>query len=130
MVKQFPQLGIQIPDTLLPKDSIDPQKWAVIACDQFTSEPEYWHKVETLVGDAPSTLHIILPEVYLGKQDEETHMHEVLKSMKKYLTEDIFSHHEQFILVEREIDGKTRHGLMMALDRSNWPWCSCQCERV
>ena len=59
MVKNFPKLGIQIPDTLLPKDSINPQKWAVIACDQYTSEPEYWHAVETLVGDAPSTLHII-----------------------------------------------------------------------
>jgi hypothetical protein len=116
MQKNFPKLGIQIPDTLLPKDSINPQKWAVIACDQYTSEPEYWHAVETSVGDAPSTLHIILPEVYLGKQDEDAHMRQVLASMKKYLAEDIFSHHQALILVEREVDGKTRHGLVMALD--------------
>jgi len=116
MVKNFPKLGIQIPDTLLPKDSINPQKWAVIACDQYTSEPEYWHAVEISVGDAPSTLHIIFPEVYLGKQDEDAHLCQVLASMKKYLTEDIFSHHEAFILVERKVDGKIRHGLVMALD--------------
>ncbi|MCE1253822.1 MAG: DUF1015 domain-containing protein [Anaerolineae bacterium] len=116
MVKAYPQIGVQIPDILLPKEPINPQKWAVIACDQFTSQPEYWQKVEAFVGDSPSTLHLILPEVYLGKQDEDVRLKQVLASMKEYLNADIFSHHQELILVEREVDGKTRHGLIMALD--------------
>ena len=58
-------------DILLPDfQSYDPAKWAVVACDQFTSEPEYWEKAETIVGDAPSTLRMILPEVYLSEGNE------------------------------------------------------------
>ena len=55
-------------DILLPKNS-DMSKWAVIACDQYTSEPEYWKKVEEIVGDAESTLKITLPEIYLEAND-------------------------------------------------------------
>ena len=56
---------------LLPDFSkVDPYKWSVIACDQFTSEPEYWEKVKSEVGDSPSTLNITLPEVYLDKSSE------------------------------------------------------------
>ena len=54
---------------LLPKDT-DMEKWAVVACDQYTSEPEYWEEVENIVGDAPSTLKITLPEIYLEKDKE------------------------------------------------------------
>ena len=116
MLKAYPQIGVQIPDILLPKESIDPKKWAVIACDQFTSQPEYWQKVESYVSDSPSTLRLIFPEVYLGKQGEDVRLQQVLASMKQYLSADIFSHHQNLILVEREVDGKTRHGLVMALD--------------
>jgi len=65
-MRNYPHIGVQIADILLPKPGIDLQKWAVIACDQFTSQPEYWEKVAALVGEAPSTFHMILPEVYLG----------------------------------------------------------------
>ena len=54
---------------LVPREGFE--KWAVIACDQFTSDREYWKRVEQCVGDVPSTLHFILPEVYLGENDEE-----------------------------------------------------------
>ena len=54
-MKTYPDIGIQIPRIHLPKKGTDLTKWSVIACDQFTSEPEYWHKVETLVGNQPST---------------------------------------------------------------------------
>ena len=52
-------------DIILPKAGTDMSKWAVIACDQYTSEPEYWEKTSQIAGDAPSTLNLILPEVYL-----------------------------------------------------------------
>jgi hypothetical protein len=56
-MKVIPDLGIQIPEVYLPKKGTDLNKWAVIACDQFTSEPEYWKEVEKIVGAAPSTLN-------------------------------------------------------------------------
>ena len=64
MNKKFEKLGFYPADILLPKDQ-DMTKWAVVACDQFTSEPEYWQAVEQTVGDAPSTLRLILPEANL-----------------------------------------------------------------
>ena len=116
MKQNLSKIAVQISETLIPKPGIDPQKWAVIACDQFTSEPEYWHAVEAQVGNAPSTLHIILPEVYLGQSGEENRQKQVVSSMRQYLSDDIFTHIEDFILVERTVGNKTRHGLMMALD--------------
>ena len=63
------QIGVKIPEILLPIPEINLQKWAVVACDQFTSQPEYWNEVSDFVGDAPSTLHMILPEVWLNSPD-------------------------------------------------------------
>ena len=62
-------IGFRRPRTYLPRPGIDLKKWAVIACDQYTAEPGYWQQVEQQVGDAPSTLHLIFPEVYLGAAD-------------------------------------------------------------
>ena len=62
MNEKFSKLGFYPSDILLPKKDVDMSKWAVVACDQFTSEPEYWERVEKTVGDAPSTLRLILPE--------------------------------------------------------------------
>ena len=58
-------------DILIPKKGINYNLWSVIACDQYTSQPEYWNKVKELVGDNPSTYNIILPEVYLENEDVE-----------------------------------------------------------
>ena len=69
MNKKFEKLGFYPADILLPKDQ-DMTKWAVVACDQFTSEPEYWQAVEQTVGDAPSTLRLILPEANRGDYAE------------------------------------------------------------
>ena len=63
MNEKFSKLGFYPSDILLPKKDVDMSKWAVVACDQFTSEPEYWERVEKTVGDAPSTLRLILPAV-------------------------------------------------------------------
>lgn len=115
-MKNSPHIGIQIPDILLPKPGVDLQKWAVIACDQFTSEPEYWQQVAELVGDSPSTLHMILPEVFLGTEEETRRIQSTQQTMHRYLSEGLFERREGFILVERTAGGKTRHGIMLALD--------------
>ena len=58
------KFGLHVPEMMLPAEGTDYFKWAVVACDQFTSEPEYWDKVEEIVGDAPSTLRLMLPELF------------------------------------------------------------------
>lgn len=109
-------LGFQIPEILLPVDNIDFQKWAVIACDQFTSQPDYWKDVENLVGSSPSTLKMILPEVYLDTDNEVTRIELTKNTMDNYLEKGIFRSFEGLILVERRVGDKTRFGLMVALD--------------
>ncbi|MBN2258469.1 MAG: DUF1015 domain-containing protein [Anaerolineaceae bacterium] len=115
-MKKYPSLGIQIPDILLPKYGIDLTKWAVIACDQFTSQPEYWRNVADLVGDAPSTYHLILPEVMLGTDKEAERIRTTQAAMQLYLAGGLFQEHNGSILVERKINGTTRKGIVLALD--------------
>lgn len=115
-MRTYPEIAIQIGEILLPSPKIDLQKWAVIACDQFTSEPEYWQQVAELVGDAPSTFNLILPEVYLGAPDESARVATTQAAMHDYLSNGIFVSHSGLILVERSVNGRTRHGLMLSLD--------------
>lgn len=115
-MKIIPDLGIQIPQVYLPKKGIDLTKWAVIACDQFTSQPEYWNDVEKIVGDAPSTLNLTFPEVYLEKPGGEERIKNVQASMRKYLEEDILQPHDGLVYVERTVAGKTRKGIVLCLD--------------
>ena len=70
-MKTLNELGLRVPEILLPAH-VDLNKWAVIACDQYTQDREYWKNVEKTVGDEPSTLNLILPEVYLGDADKHT----------------------------------------------------------
>ena len=76
-------------DILLPKNT-DMEKWAVIACDQFTSDEDYWKRVSDFVGDCPSTLKLMLPEVYLETEAEESHLRQINETMKQYLEDDLF----------------------------------------
>jgi hypothetical protein len=115
-MRNYPEIGVQVSDVLLPRLGIDLKKWAVIACDQFTSQPEYWQNVREMVGSAPSTLNLILPEVYLGTAEEQELIQSTQVAMRQYLQGGLFDVHEGLILVEREVGGKKRHGLMMALD--------------
>ncbi len=115
-MKIYENLGYQIPEILLPIDAIDLQKWAVIACDQYTSQPEYWKEVENLVGSSPSTIKMILPEVYLDTTEEINRIELTKDTMEKYLEKGIFQTFEGLILVERKVSDKTRFGLMLALD--------------
>ncbi|HQL40600.1 MAG TPA: DUF1015 family protein, partial [Anaerolineaceae bacterium] len=114
-MRLYPSVGLQVADILLPRPGIDLRKWAVIACDQFTSEPEYWNQVREIVGNSPSTYNLILPEVLLGTVEEQERIQSTQRAMQDYLDQQIQMIHEGLIYVEREIGGRTRHGLMLAL---------------
>ncbi|MGI6740228.1 MAG: DUF1015 domain-containing protein [Brevefilum sp.] len=115
-------IGIKIPKLLLPRPGIDLQKWAVIACDQFTSEPEYWDQVEDIVGDAPSTLHMILPEAFLGTHQESERIHSTKTVMQRYLSTNIFHEINDFVYVLRTTGNLTRRGLMVCLDLEHYDY--------
>ncbi len=115
-MRNYPSVGIQVPDILLPKPGTDLSRWAVIACDQFSSEPEYWTQVKEYISNSPTTFELILPEVMLGTEEEVSRMRSTQQAMQQYLDRGIFQKLEGLILVERQSLGKTRHGVMMSLD--------------
>ena len=103
-------------DILLPDfNKTDAKKWAVIACDQFTSEPHYWESAKKFIDGAPSTLDLILPEVYLC--ETEARIPTINANMEKYLRDLLVCHPDSMIYVEREqSDGSIRRGIVMAVD--------------
>ncbi|MDR3370941.1 DUF1015 domain-containing protein [Rhodoferax sp.] len=115
-MKNYSDIGIQIPQVVLPKAGTDLQKWAVVACDQYTSEPSYWQDVQRLVGEAPSTLNLIFPEVYLEQAGAPERIAAISRTMNTYLQADLFEQHEGLVYIERTVAGKTRHGIMLCLD--------------
>lgn len=115
-MKKYESIALGIPEILLPREGIDLSKWAVIACDQYTSEPEYWQEVRKTVGDAPSTLNLIYPEVYLGERDEDKRINRIREHMKRYLEQGIFVQLEGFVYLERRTGQGKRKGLMICLD--------------
>jgi hypothetical protein len=116
MTKTYPALGLQVPEVFLSRPGTDLTKWAVIACDQFTSQPEYWQEVEHLVGEAPSTYKLILPEVYLDKPGEAERIRAIQHNMKDYLSQQTLVPRDGLIYVERTFGPRRRRGLMVALD--------------
>ncbi|HSK88948.1 MAG TPA: DUF1015 domain-containing protein, partial [Anaerolineales bacterium] len=121
-MKIIDDIGIQIPQVYLPRPGTDLAKWAVIACDQFTSQPEYWHDVEKIVGEAPSTLNLTFPEVYLEEPDGEKRIQNVQASMRRYMDQGILQPHEGLIYVERTVGGKTRKGIILCLDLERYDY--------
>lgn len=121
-MKNYPGIGIQIPQVFLPRTGVDLGKWAVIACDQFTSQPEYWRKVEETVGDAPSTLNLIFPEVYLEKPGAEERIQRIQQTMSAYLSSGLLAPHEGMVYVERRMGNKIRRGLVLALDLEQYDY--------
>ena len=117
MNKKFEKLGFYPADILLPKGQ-DMHKWAVVACDQFTSEPEYWQAVEETVGDAPSTLRLILPEANLKAPNVDEYIENINNAMRKYLADGVFETlNDSLIYIERQqSDGRIRHGLIGMVD--------------
>ncbi|MDO9545244.1 MAG: DUF1015 domain-containing protein [Pelolinea sp.] len=123
-MKTYPAVGVQSPKILIPADQIEYEKWAVVACDQFTSQPEYWNTVEKNVGDAPSSYNLILPEAYLGTQLEQHHASQINGKMKSYLETGIFQEIDGLIYVERHFEGSIRKGLIIALDLEQYDFSS------
>ena len=108
---------------LIPKKT-DMTKWSVVACDQYTSEPEYWNEVTKIVGDAPSTLNLTLPEIYLEESDVNERIKRINENMNKLLEEDFFNELEDsMIYLERtQSDGKVREGLMGIVDLEDYSY--------
>ena len=104
-------------DILLPK-SADMHRWAVIACDQFTSDTAYWQRVADTVGNEASTLHMILPEAHLGSADEAACVKKINETMDAYLANDVFTTYSgAYVYVERTLlNGSVRPGLIGAVD--------------
>ncbi len=108
-------------NVLLPKNNFE--KWSVVACDQYTSEPEYWQQVKTIVDDSPSALNLILPEVYLSK-DNSVKVLEINENMHKYLTNSVFDEVEDtFVYVERTLqNGQIRRGIVGLIDLDDYSY--------
>lgn len=110
-------------DILLPNCE-NMTKWSVVACDQYTSEPEYWKAVEKYVGDSPSALKLILPECFLGSENVSERIAGINSEMKKYLNGGIFKEYKDaMIYLERtQSDGKVRRGLVGAIDLEEYDY--------
>lgn len=108
---------------LIPKN-IDMSKWSVVACDQYTSEPDYWNEVKSIVGDSPSTLNLTLPEIYLEDSDVEERIKNINESMKKMLEDGIFTEYkDSMIYLERtQSDGKVREGVIGIVDLEDYSY--------
>ncbi len=114
---------VKIPKILIPNAKVDLEKWSTIACDQFCARPKYWETLSAIVGEAPSTLKITCPEIYLQNGDLEKRIQDVHAEMKSYLKEGLFDEYENFVLVEREVEnGKKRVGVMVQIDLDLYDW--------
>ena len=109
-------------DILLPKHA-QLDQWAVIACGQFTSQPEYWQRVEEYVGDAPSSLKLIFPEAKLGEESGEM-VSDIRKTMENYMKEDVFTEYKNaLIYVERTLlDGSIRKGIVGCINLDEYDY--------
>lgn len=114
----FDTIALQVPKILLPRKGVDLKHWAVIACDQYTSDKEYWENLERFVADTPSTLNLIYPEVYLEESDPEARISAINDSMQQYLDQGVLEEQPPgFLLIDRETsEVPSRKGLMVALD--------------
>ena len=122
-MKTINELGLRVPEILLPK-KIDLKSWSVIACDQYTQDRDYWKKVSEAAENKPSTLNLILPEVYLNDGDKAGRIEGIRKAMKSYLDGGIFEEaRKAFVYLERTTAfGRTRKGLVAQIDLETYEW--------
>ena len=123
MTSAFEHLPFRPADILLPQNC-DYDKWSVVACDQYTSQPEYWQRVEETVGSAPSALRLILPESCLDGPNVETDITEVNTTMTRYLREGRFRELKDcLIYVERRLDNlRLRRGIIGMVDLEQYDY--------
>ena len=122
-MKNFEKFGIAVPEILLPKN-IETETWAVVACDQYTQDREYWTQVEKNCAGKNSTLNLIFPEVYLNDADKGERIAKIKSTMNEYLQQGVFGEaQKQMVYVERTTSyGRTRRGLVVALDLDCYEW--------
>lgn len=116
--KHARKIGLSIPEIMIPSKNVDLQKWTVIACDQFTSEPVYWEKVREYTAGLPTTLNLMLPEAYLEREESDNIISDINMQMKEYISSGVLcALPKGFILVDRSTPYvKSRKGLLAALD--------------
>ncbi|MDE5764630.1 MAG: DUF1015 domain-containing protein [Ruminococcus sp.] len=119
-------------DILIPNNNINMEKWAVIACDQYTGEPEYWDRVRQNVGNSPSSLNMILPELYLENDDVPERIANIGMTMKKYLNDGVFTEYKNaMIYVERvQSNGIVRKGIIGAIDLEQYDFSKGSTSQV
>lgn len=123
MQRMYPEIGALIPQIWLPTPQVDLTRWAVIACDQFTAQPAYWRQVEAWVGDAPSTFHLVLPEIYLDDPSCGERIEKIHQQMADYLAKGLLQPYHGMVYVERMVSGgHIRRGLMLALDLEQYDY--------
>ncbi len=119
----FDKISLQVPEILLPNKDVDLHKWSVVACDQYTSQPDYWAKVAEIAGDTPSTLNVIFPEVFLEDHDGDERIASINNAMQQYLDEGILVPMDKpgFVLVDRKTSqAPSRKGLVVAIDLEHY----------
>lgn len=123
-VQKFSRIGVDVPEILLPRPDVDLKHWSVVACDQYTSQPDYWSKADDLVGAAPSTLRIIFPEVFLEREGKEERIAAITSTMKEYLADGLLAPLTPgFVYVDRRTShAVSRKGLMVALDLERYDY--------
>lgn len=115
---------IAVPEIILPAEGIDPSKWAVIACDQHTSDPAYWEELEAFVGNSPSTLRLTLPEIYLSSPDCDARIANICEEMSRYRREGLLRKLPKgFVLVTRKTPySSPRTGLVLSVDLEEYSY--------
>ena len=108
----------RIPEIMFPREGVDLSKWAVIACDQYTSQPDYWAETDKTVGDAPSTLRLTLPEVYLEDADVAARTEKIHQTMQQYVQDGTLrTLPAGVVLTERWSGGSCpRRGIVLSVD--------------
>ncbi len=112
-------------DILLPDpDKTDMGKWAVVACDQFTSQPEYWEDAYLTAGDSPSALRLILPEAYLEGSDADERISDIRNAMEEYISKGIFREYKNSMIYVERTDsmGNLRCGIVGAIDLEQYDY--------
>ena len=125
-------MNVFLPADVLIPDVESMEKWSVIACDQFSSQPEYWKEVEETVGDAPSSLHLIFPEAELTEADETEKIKTINQNMQSYLEQGIFKEYKKsYVYVERTLqNGNIRRGLVGMIDLEAYDYSENSSARI
>jgi hypothetical protein len=121
-MRHYPEAACAVDKVLLPGKGVDPTRWAVVACDQYTSRPEYWAEADRLVGPSPSTLRLVYPEAFLAEADPDARIRAIRAHMERYLAMGVLEAHDGMVYVERKVVTGLRRGLVLCLDLEQYDY--------